>query len=343
VTAGVTRRRNSSHTCRKSDTSFHERFEMLRPEDRWIWDFWHIQDGDLHHLFYLQAPKSLGDPELRHRHATIGHATSSNLRDWTEHGTVLRPGESGSIDSTATWTGSIVRGDDDVWRMFYTGTTFLHEDAQPNIETITVALSEDLHTWRKDPTVELHPDPQWYERLGDSDWPEEAWRDPWVYRDKATWHMLITGRAATGDLMDRGVAAHATSPDLRTWTITEPLTTPGHGFAQLEVLQRVTLDGQPFVLFSAHVLTLTDARREAGGDTGTWIAPADPNIRLDEAINLTGPSLYSGRVVDLDGTPMLLAFATTDADGQFLGGVTDPMPIVLEEGRPVLSDQVSTF
>jgi hypothetical protein len=45
-------------------------------DDRWIWDFWHLQDRWTHHLYYLQAPESLGGPELRHGNATIGHATS---------------------------------------------------------------------------------------------------------------------------------------------------------------------------------------------------------------------------------------------------------------------------
>lgn len=307
---------------------------MLDPVDRWIWDFWHVQDGGLHHLYYLQAPKSLGDPELRHRNATVGHATSTDLREWTELGTVLAPGDSSAPDATATWTGSVVRGDDGLWRMFYTGTTFLREDSTTNVEVITGAVSEDLHQWRKDPRICIVADGRWYERLGTSSWPEEAWRDPWVYRDGDRWHMLITARASTGDLLDRGVAAHATSRDLLDWEVHPPLTAPGAGFAQLEVLQRVTLSGQDFVLFSTHVATMTRARCEAGSETGTWIAPAGDSIELDRATNLTGPRLYSGRIIDLDGSPVLLAFRTTDDTGAFLGGVIDPLPVTLRNGVP---------
>ena len=314
------------------------RLLVLDPDDRWIWDFWHVQDGGLHHLFYLQAPRALGDPELRHRNATVGHATSTDLREWTELGTVLTPGGGDAADATATWTGSIVRADDGLWRMFYTGSTFLREDATTNVEAITAAVSEDLITWHKDARVEVRADGRWYETLGTSDWPEEAWRDPWVYREGDLWHMLITGRANDGELLDRGVVAHATSADLVAWDVRPPLTAPGAGFAQLEVLQRVTLDGQEFVLFSAHVTTLTTANQEDGGDTGTWIAPAAPDIRLEEAVNLTGPGLYSGRIVDLDGTPVLMAFRTTDGAGAFLGGVTDPIAVAVREGKPVLAD-----
>ena len=52
--------------------------------DSWVWDFWTAVDDDTTHLFYLHAPKSLGDPDLRHRNAAIGHATSEDLVTWTD-------------------------------------------------------------------------------------------------------------------------------------------------------------------------------------------------------------------------------------------------------------------
>jgi beta-fructofuranosidase len=316
---------------------------MLDPAETWVWDFWHVRQVDTHHLFYLQAPKSLGDPELRHRNATIGHATSTNLRDWTEHGTVLRPGGAGAIDATATWTGCIVQGDDGLWRMFYTGSVFLDAEDNSNIETIAVAVSADLFTWQKDAAFKLEADPTWYERLGDSSWPEQAWRDPWVYHDGERWRMLITARSSSGDVDDRGVVGHAHSTDLITWETTAPLTEPGEGFAQLEVFQRIALQGGDFVVFSSHRLTLTERRLAGGGETGTWIAPIDEErIRLDEAANLTGPDLYSGRIIELDGNPVLLAFRTVDADGNFLGGITDPIPVVIRDGRPHLTHPLTS-
>ena len=49
---------------------------MLRLDDFYVWDSWVADDGDLYHLFFLQAPRSLGDPGMRHLSATVGHATS---------------------------------------------------------------------------------------------------------------------------------------------------------------------------------------------------------------------------------------------------------------------------
>lgn len=310
---------------------------MLNPDDRWIWDFWHVQDGDIHHLFYLQAPVSLGDPELRHRNATIGHATSTDLTSWTEHGTVLRPGAPGAPgapDATATWTGSIVRDDDGMWRMFYTGSTFLDADSTANVEVVTAAVSKDLHVWTKDPNVVVRADPRWYEVMGDSTWPEEAWRDPWVYRDAdGLWHMLITARANTGPVAERGVVGHAISDDLKTWSIQPPLAGPGKGFAHLEVFQRLNLHGQTMLVFAAHDSVLSAERLATGATTGTWVAPWDSDIDLVAARNLTGPELYSGRVIVTGAGPVLLGFRVTDSAGEFVGGICDPLPLTFEDGE----------
>ena len=53
---------------------------MLRLADSWIWDFWFADDGRAFHVFFLQAPRTLGDPELRHVNVAVGHATS--FRTW---------------------------------------------------------------------------------------------------------------------------------------------------------------------------------------------------------------------------------------------------------------------
>ena len=70
---------------------------MLALKDKWIWDFWLAQDGPTWHIFFLQADKALGDPELRHWNVTYGHATSRDLVHWTHLGTCFTPA------ATPTW------------------------------------------------------------------------------------------------------------------------------------------------------------------------------------------------------------------------------------------------
>lgn len=299
--------------------------------DHWVWDFWFADDGDLYHLYYLHAPKSLGHESLRHRNARVGHATSADLVSWENLGEVLVPGAPGDFDESATWTGSVIQGPDGLWWMFYTGTRFLSESAHANVETIGAATSTDLHTWTKLPGPLLRADPTWYETLGNSEWPEESWRDPWVFADEDGngWHMLITARANHGAVDDRGVIGHATSKDLLHWAAQPPLSAPGSGFGHLEVPQMCTIDGETILLFSCDTAKLSEESRQAGNRGGIWcLAPQSSGGPYDaeHAALLETEELYSGRAVqDRSGEWVVLAFLNTSSDGTFGGAVSDPL------------------
>lgn len=299
--------------------------------DHWVWDFWLADDGERFHLFYLHAPKSLGNPDLRHRNARIGHATSTDLGDWTDHGLAFDAGAPGTFDGSATWTGSVIRDDAGLWRMFYTGSRFLAPDSAANVETIGLATSPDLFTWTKANGPVCAADPELYEILGTSSWPEEAWRDPWVFRDEADglWHMLITARGKHGAEPDRGVMGHATSPDLDVWTVQPALSAAGSGFAHLEVFQLVEIDGQNHIVFCCDTPKLCGLR--AGQVGGIWSLPVEAmpgQVDFSQARLLVDERLYAGRVVtDRQGRACLLAFDNSTIDGQFMGGICDPIPL----------------
>ena len=308
---------------------------MLTLEGSWVWDFWLADDGDEYHAFFLHAPTSLGEEGRRHRAARIGHAVSSDLSSWTVlEGSPFAPGGIGSFDETATWTGSVVRGDDGLWRMFYTGSRFLHpEPLVANIETIGVAVSADLRSWEKQPGPVVVADPRWYETWGTSEWKEEAWRDPWVFRDPSGegWHMLVTARSTEGPLDDRGVIGHAVSADLVTWEVRPPLSRPGAGFAHLEVPQIEFVDGRWLLLFSSTEDSMTPAHALAHPRAGTWAVEVEDATQcydLSGARPLTKDSLYSGRLIrDRAGRWQFLAFRTADESGVFLGGIVDPIAL----------------
>lgn len=299
----------------------------------WVWDFWFADTGETYHMFYLHAPTSLGSEELRHANARIGHATSEDLTTWTNHGLVLAPGALGDFDETATWTGSIVKGHDGLWRMFYTGSRFLKPGETKNIQTIGIATSPDLFTWTKQDLPLIQADPRWYETLHNSEWYEEAWRDPWVFFDRKeqTWHMLVTARANHGDNDDRGVVGHATSPDLDNWIVRPPLSTPRAGFGHLEVLQTVEIDGQGLLLFSCGHSTLAASRRGQARTGDIW-AVSTPSLTgpfaIQNATALDTGTLYSGKIVQgRNGQWLLMAFNPGDADGSFQGLISDPLSI----------------
>jgi sucrose-6-phosphate hydrolase SacC (GH32 family) len=310
---------------------------MLRLRDSWLWDFWLADDGDRYHLFFLFAARALQDERHRHGQAAIGHAVSNDLRNWVQLGGVVTASEPPAFDDVATWTGSVVRGANDMWWLLYTGVTMVEGKF---LQTIGAATSTDLEGWDKDPVSPLvTADDRWYERLGSGDWHEEAWRDPWVLADPDGdgWHMLVTARASHGPADDRGVIGHAVSPDLRRWEVGPPLSKPGSGFGHIEVPQVASVDGRLVLLFSCLDPQLSAARRAAGATGGIFYVPTDsPTGPFDIAAarQLTDDSLYCGRLVhDRSQQPVLLAFHYFDETRQFLGELSDPMPIGWENGE----------
>ena len=309
---------------------------MFALPDAWVWDFWVVDDGRQYHLFFLHASRALRDPEARHHRASIGHAVSDDLVHWTRVVDALVRSDPPAFDDLATWTGSVVRHPDGTWFLFYTGATLV--DGK-NVQSIGYATSTDLMEWERGGQV-LSADPRWYERIGDGQWHDEAFRDPWVYRDGGGWRMLITARANHGPADDRGVIGTAVSPDLRTWRLEAPLTAPGEGFGQLEVMETVEIDGEPFLVFNCLAGDLSAAHRATGTTGGVWIVPTEDGPspwRPSRAVQLTGHDRYVGRVVRTRaGATVFLAFTNVGADGRFVGTITDPAPIGLVDGVPRL-------
>jgi beta-fructofuranosidase len=317
---------------------------MLSIAESWVWDFWLADDGDSIHAFFLNAPRSLGDPRRRHRAARIGHAVSrtADLSTWTVGGKPFDVGDRGSFDETATWTGSVVRGDDGLWRMFYTGARFLHEEPrQTTVETgivqsVGVAVSADLENWKKLPGPVTQADSRWYETFDPEGWNEEAWRDPWVFRDPdgMGWHMLVTARANHGPLDDRGVIGHAFSDDLETWTVLPPLSAPGSGFSHLEVPQVELIDGQWMLFFSCAREALSSAHATIHPDPGAWAVPIDDPVGVfdvSRARPITSSRLYSTRAIrQRNGRWALLGFLNARADEYLPGGIADPLPLSID-------------
>ena len=56
---------------------------MFDLPEAWVWDFWIVDDGDRFHMFFLYASRALKNPDARHFRASIGHAVSTDLTDWT--------------------------------------------------------------------------------------------------------------------------------------------------------------------------------------------------------------------------------------------------------------------
>jgi beta-fructofuranosidase len=300
---------------------------VLRLPDHWVWDSWLAHEGGEHHLFFLRASRALLDPDRRHDHASVGHAVSTDLRHWELLPDALMHADGPAWDDMTIWTGSVARGPDGRWRMFYTGRCRAEHG---RVQRIGVAVSDDLTTWTRAGLL-LEADPRWYEKLDREAWPEAAWRDPYVFAapDGNGWHMLITARVPRGDPLGRGVIGHARSPDLETWEVQPPLPSP-RGFGHLEVPRVAEIEGQAMLMFACWPNRMVHERRAEWTGGGAWVAPGASLLGpwdAEEATSLDHPSLYAANFVrDGAGGWAVLGFRDTE-DGAFVGEIADPLPL----------------
>jgi beta-fructofuranosidase len=317
-------------------------------EDKWIWDFWFAIEEGNYHIFYLQASRALANADMRHWNVSIGHAVSRDLRQWRILPDALHPSdlsiEPEPFDTYTTWTGSIIQHDN-LWYMFYTGGK---RSENGLIQRVGLATSRDLVTWDKysnDSLIEA--DPRWYETLNLSEWRDESWRDPFVFRlDDGMYHALICARANDGPADGRGVIAHAQSVNLLDWEVLPPVLTPGD-FSQMEVPQVCEIGGRYYLLFCTSKADFSAARLTRIGQlavTGTHYLAADqplgPYRYLSDEF-LAGDtlgSLYAGKLIpDATGQWLFVAFRNLTENGSFVGEIIDPLPVRVERnGRLML-------
>lgn len=293
---------------------------MFDLDEAWVWDFWLAEEGPRHHLFFLHAPRSLADSDLRHDHARVGHAVGTDLRTWTRLPDPL-PEPRRGFDDRAQWTGCTVH-DGEGWWLFTTGRTGSDDG---RVQRIGSARSTDLASWERTDLV-LEADARWYD-VGDG---EVHWRDPWVVPDGGgTWHLYATAR--TGG-PGSGVVGHATSDDLLTWEVRPPLSEATGRFEWLEALQVVEVQRRWVAVLNC---LSAEMPHSAAGAGGIWTVPvAGPGAPVDvaHAVRLTGESSYVGKLVaDHQDRWSLLAFRNRDAGGTFVGGVADPVPVAWRE------------
>ncbi|MBB3038480.1 family 43 glycosylhydrolase [Hoyosella altamirensis] len=313
---------------------------MLRLPDHWVWDSWYAHDGAQHHAFFLRASRALIDPDRRHLRASVGHAVSPDLRQWTLKPDALVAADSPAWDDMATWTGSVMQAPGGKWHMYYTGVSRAESGL---VQRIGLATSDDLITWTRYGDVPLlEADPRWYEKYDGTTWFDEAWRDPWVFADPDGdgWHMLITARANEGEPEERGVIGHARSADLLNWEPQPPLSKPD-GFGQMEVPQVAVIDGQPLLIFCCNPPELAPRLRDPRPGGSIWAVAADSitgPFDIGRARPFPHPSLYAARLVRNDDQWSLIGFRDTENDA-FIGELTDPIPVqYLDGGLTAVSD-----
>lgn len=318
----------------------------IKLDNDWIWDSWYAHDGVRWHGFFLKAPKSLENPELRHFNVTQGHAISDDLVNWRHLGTMFAPATEPSWDDYTTWTGSVVQDDDGLWHLFYTGTSRADDGLY---QRIGHATSTDLHNWQRvgdGLCLDLTgPQATAYEAShAVGFWHDRAMRDPWVMRDTDGdgWLMFFTARGeGVAEPNAGGAIGFATSPDLQNWTLQPPVFVGGYG--QLEVPQVFERNGRWYCLFCTAANHFSKDRAEAtpggpvsgshylvgDGPRGPWRVAEGPFLDGDLPCRR-----YAARIVETDGGLRIMGFADRPDGSEFGGYVMDPEPVLLgADGR----------
>ena len=307
---------------------------VIALDDKWIWDSWYAHDGEVWHGYFLQADKSLVDPELRHWNVTQGHATSTDLVNWHHLGTCFQPADGPAWDDYTTWTGSVLQGPGGLWHLFYTGTSHADDGKK---QRIGHATGRDLHAWQRvgdGLCLDLSGDA--YEEYTPSLWHDRAMRDPWVMKDPSGngWLMYFAARVpGIAEANAGGAIGFATSPDLITWTLQPPVF--AGSFGQLEVPQVFHHSGRWYCLFC------TDANHWSDSFVAGYPAPPVTGTHYLISDNPRGPwtvapglfldgtpegHRYAARIVKTQQGLVLLGFLNTGENG-FVGVVDDPVPV----------------
>ena len=312
---------------------------VLSLNDKWIWDFWLARNGDDWHIYFLQADNTLADPEMRHRNVTQGHAVSRDLVNWTHVGQCFAPATGPAWDDWTTWTGSVLQGPDGAWHLFYTGTSHAGDGMH---QRIGHATSPDMHSWQRvgdGLVLDLNgPNAAHYEEFTPGHWHDRAMRDPWVIRDPEGdgWLMYFTARVpGRAEPNAGGAIGLARSADLYHWTLEKPVY-DGGDFGQLEVPQVFRHGSHWYMTFCTAAEHWSEGYRRKNPQTpvtGNHYLIADHHLgpwRTPDAPFLDGLNpckRYAGKIVERDGKLFIMGFLYYDAEGRFIGKVSDPVPL----------------
>lgn len=164
-----------------------------------------------------------------------GHASSTDLRQWTHHGWALKP--STRYDRDGCFSGNTILHDDRVIA-FYTGVVRKRANGKRFHEVQCAAASEDGYTFQKQKTPLLTAPPPCNHRRG--------WRDPFVFVEDGCHYMLLgSGSDTTGQILLYTGGAH---PLHDPYTFTKVLMTHECIHGMLECPFLVKLDACTWIL-----------------------------------------------------------------------------------------------
>tara|TARA_B000000437_G_scaffold217353_1_gene194840 strand:+ start:690 stop:1655 length:966 start_codon:yes stop_codon:yes gene_type:complete len=311
---------------------------MLELRDQWVWDFWLTKDEKQYYCYFLKANKSLDDPDLRHFNVSQGLAVSHDLISWDYKGTVLSPSTSPNFDDYTTWTGSVLKKQNQ-WHYFYTGGS-KKEDGK--LQRIGHAVGSTPYSFaRVGNGLALDLDANIYEEYTPGFWHDRSLRDPWVMINPNGngYIMAYTARVSISKQANEcGAIGLARSDDLNNWAALPPLYQGS--FGQLEVPQIFNINNRWYCLFCTRPEDWSNSfRNEYNGKVvkgthyliadsfdGPWQLAPGPLLTSNSSIEL-----YAGKVIYHKDKYVFMGFLHDDEKGNFVGKISNPLDLSVKE------------
>jgi len=221
---------------------------QYQPKDMKSWDYWFAVDHETktYHAFYLQFP--LKDRRNQHWYQWVGHAVSKDLKTWKTVEDAIKP-IPGTFNDKGIATGSVARGDDGKWYMWFTcnGTSK---------SGIALAVSDDLITWKQIPDSLMERgkldtfQAEWQGKLYDG----KMLADPYIHPEKIKglyWMTINSHILNPPDKMNTGAVVMMKSKDLRKWEPHKFVAFPGKDgfFIRCETTQTWEHNGKWYLFF----------------------------------------------------------------------------------------------
>ena len=284
-----------------------------QPEGGWVGDTIPFAYDGKYYIFYLHDKRN-GNSEDEY-----GYRTSWNLLvtedgvHITDYGEVLPVGTYEEADY-ACYTGSVIKGKDGRFHMFYTAQNNYnpryHKDGRP-LQFVAHAVSDDLLHWTKIPEDTFGADESVYEPWD--------WRDPFVFynEEEGCYNMLLAARLTGASEKNGGCVGLCTSDDLVHWEAKQPFFNP-ESYMTHECPDLFRMGDKWYLVYSTFSEKFVTHYRCADTIHGPWIAPVEDTF--------DGRAFYAAKTAMVDDERMAFAWVPTkrgDNDfGQYEWGGT---------------------
>lgn len=171
----------------------------------------------------------------------------------------------------ACYTGSIIKGKDDLFHLFYTAQNNYNSryfrDGKP-LQFVMQASSEDLIHWKKDYSSLMGADESIYEPYD--------WRDPFIFynAEKGCYYMLTAARKKGSSEKTGGCVGLSVSDDLVHWTAKEPFYEP-HAYLTHECPDLFKMGDWWYLVYSTFSERFATHYRMSKSLQGPWVAPIE--------------------------------------------------------------------